>query len=50
LVGIVVGFALVALYANIQKFRRSAFETVVYTPGGIQPAKPTPSPTPTSTP
>lgn len=49
MVGIVIGFALVALYANIQKLRRSAFETVVFTPGGIQPAKPAPSPTPTAT-
>jgi hypothetical protein len=46
MIGIVVGFGLVALYANIQKLRRSAIETVVFTPGGIQSAKPTPSPTP----
>jgi hypothetical protein len=47
MVGIVVGLALVALYANIQKLRRSAIETVVFTPGGIQSAKPTPSPSAT---
>jgi len=47
MIGIVVGFALVAFYANIQKLRRSAIETVVFTPGGIPSAKPTPSPTTT---
>jgi hypothetical protein len=46
MVGIVVGFALVALYANIQKLRRSALETVIFTPGEAQPATPSPSPTP----
>ena len=46
MIGIVIGFALVALYANVQKLRRSALETVVFTPGGAQTAKPTPSPTP----
>lgn len=50
MVGIVVGFALVALYANIQKLRRNAIETVVVTPGGLQSTKPTPSPTATLTP
>jgi len=44
MVGIVVGFALVALYANIQKLRRSALETVIFTPASAQ--SPTPSPTP----
>ena len=43
MVGIVIGFALVALYANIQKLRRAAIETVIFTPGGV----PTPSPPPT---
>lgn len=47
MVGIVIGFALVALYANIQKFRRSALETVVFTPGVAETAKPKLSPTPT---
>jgi len=47
MVGIVIGFALVALYANIQKLRRTAFETVVFTPGGVQQtATPSPRPTP----
>jgi hypothetical protein len=44
MVGIVIGFALVALYANIQKLRRSALETVIFTPGSSQ--SPTPSPKP----
>jgi len=44
MVGIVLGFALVALYANIQKLRRATFEQVIFKPG---PAHiPTPSPTP----
>jgi hypothetical protein len=46
MVGIVIGFALVALYANIQKLRRSALETVIFTPGEVHEATPTPSPTP----
>jgi hypothetical protein len=45
MVGIVIGFALVALYANIQKLRRAAIETVIFTPASAQ--SPTPSPTPT---
>lgn len=44
IVGIVIGFALVALYANIQKLRRTAIETVVFVPGGAQTATPTPTP------
>ncbi|HEX4638388.1 MAG TPA: hypothetical protein VH170_02775 [Chthoniobacterales bacterium] len=44
MVGIVIGFALVALYANIQKLRRAAIETVIFTPASSQ--NPTPSPTP----
>jgi hypothetical protein len=44
MVGIVIGFALVALYANIQKLRRSAIETVIFTPASAP--SPTPSPTP----
>jgi hypothetical protein len=47
LIGIVIGFALVALYANIQKLRRSALETVVFTPGMAESPKPKLSPTPT---
>ena len=50
MIGIVVGFALVALYANIQKWRGSLNETVVFTPGGIKPAKATASPTTTPAP
>ncbi|HLW34615.1 MAG TPA: hypothetical protein VKS98_03060 [Chthoniobacterales bacterium] len=49
MIAIVVGFALVALYANIQKWRRPAIENVVFTPGGIPSAKPTPSPAMTPT-
>jgi hypothetical protein len=45
MVGIVIGFALVALYANIQKLRRAAIETVIFTPAPAQ--SPTPSPAPT---
>jgi hypothetical protein len=44
MVGIVIGVALVALYANIQKLRRSAIETVIFTPASAQ--SPTPSPSP----
>jgi len=46
MIGIVIGFALVALYANVQKSRREAIETVVFTPGVAQNPKPTPLPTP----
>jgi hypothetical protein len=46
MVGIVIGFALVALYANIQKLRRSALETVIFAPGRAQTTTPTPSPSP----
>jgi hypothetical protein len=44
MVGIVIGFALIALYANIQKMRRGALETVIFTPASAQ--SPTLSPTP----
>jgi hypothetical protein len=44
MIGIVIGFALVALYANIQKLRRSALETVIFTPASAH--SPTPSATP----
>jgi hypothetical protein len=47
MVGIVIGFALVALYANIQKLRRSAIERVIFTPAEGLP-KQTPSPTPSA--
>jgi hypothetical protein len=43
MVGIVIGFALVALYANIQKLRRAKIESVTFTPA---PQTATPSPAP----
>ncbi len=45
MVGIVIGFALVALYANIQKLRRAKIETVIFTPASAQSATPSPAPT-----
>ena len=45
LVGIAIGFALVALYANIQKLRRAKIETVIFTPASAQAATPSPTPT-----
>ena len=45
MVGIVIGFSLVALYANIQKLRRAKIETVVFTPASAQSATPSPAPT-----
>jgi hypothetical protein len=39
MVGIVIGFALVALYANIQKIRRSAIERVIFTPAESLPTQ-----------
>jgi hypothetical protein len=47
MVGIVIGFALVALYANIQKLRRSAIERVIFTPAEALP-KQTSSPSPSA--
>jgi len=44
MVGIVIGFAVVALYANIQKLRRATLETVIFTPAAAQTPTPTPSP------
>lgn len=44
MVGIVIGLALVALYANVQRVRRAALETAIFTPGPAQTATPTPSP------
>jgi hypothetical protein len=46
MVGIVIGFALVALYANIQKLRRAAIEQVIFTPAPAQTPTPSPSGTP----
>jgi hypothetical protein len=45
LVGIVIGLALVALYANIQKVRSAKIQTVIFKPASAQTATPTPSPT-----
>jgi hypothetical protein len=44
MVGIVIGFALVALYANIQKLRRAAIEMVIFTSESGQTATPSPTP------
>jgi hypothetical protein len=46
MVGIVVGVALVALYANIQKLRRAAIEQVIFKPAPAQTPTPSPSTTP----
>jgi hypothetical protein len=46
LVGIVIGFALLALYANIQKLRRPVIESVTFTAASPQAVTPSPSPTP----
>jgi hypothetical protein len=43
MVGIVIGFALVALYTNIQKLRRAKIERVTFTPAS-QTAAPSPAP------
>jgi hypothetical protein len=43
MVAIVIGFALVALYANIQKWRRAAIETVNFIPASNQTATPPPT-------
>ena len=42
---IAIGFALVALYANIQKLRRAKIESVTFIPGSAQTATPSPAPT-----
>jgi len=44
MVGIAIGFALVALYANIQKLRRAKIETVIFKPAVAQTATPSPTP------
>jgi hypothetical protein len=41
---IVIGFALVALYANVQKMRRSKLEAVTFTPASAGGATPSPTP------
>jgi hypothetical protein len=42
---IAIGFALVALYANIQKLRRAKIESVTFIPASAQTATPSPAPT-----
>jgi Na+/proline symporter len=46
MVAIVIGFALVALYANIQKLRRTTIETVTFIPASVQTRTPSPTPAP----
>jgi hypothetical protein len=46
MIAIVIGFALVALYANIQKLRRAAIETVKFIPASNQSATPQPTASP----
>jgi hypothetical protein len=41
---IVIGFALVAVYANVQKTRRSKLETVTFIPASAGGATPSPTP------
>jgi hypothetical protein len=45
MLAIAIGFALVALYANIQKLRRDKIESVTFTPASAQTAAPSPTPT-----
>jgi len=45
MLAIAIGFALVALYANIQKLRRAKIESVIFTPASAQTATPSPAPT-----
>ena len=45
MLAIVIGFALVALYANIQKMRRAKIESVTFAPASAQTATPSPAPT-----
>jgi hypothetical protein len=42
---IAIGFALVALYANIQKLRRAKIESVTFIPASAQNSTPSPAPT-----
>jgi len=44
MIGIVIGFALVALYANVQNLRRASIEQVTFTPASAQSPTPMPSP------
>jgi hypothetical protein len=45
LLAIAIGFALVALYANIQNLRRAKLESVALTPASAQADPPSPTPT-----
>jgi hypothetical protein len=42
---IAIGFALVALYANIQKLRRAKIESITFIPASAQTATPSPAQT-----
>jgi hypothetical protein len=44
MLAILIGFALVALYANIQKLRRGKIESVTFIPASAQTATPSPTP------
>jgi hypothetical protein len=45
MLAIAIGFAVVALYANIQKLRRAKIESVTFTPVSAQTSTPSPAPT-----
>jgi hypothetical protein len=45
MLAIAIGFALVALYANIQKLRRDKIESVTFIPASTQTSTPSPAPT-----
>jgi hypothetical protein len=45
MLAIAIGFALVALYANIQKLRRDKIESVTFIPASAQTSTPSPAPT-----
>jgi hypothetical protein len=44
MLAIAIGFALVALYANIQKLRRDKIESVTLIPASAQTSTPSPAP------
>jgi hypothetical protein len=46
MLAIAIGFALVALYANIQKLRRGKIESVTFIPASTQASTPSPAPSP----
>jgi hypothetical protein len=45
MLAIALGFALIALYANIQKLRQAKIESVNFTPASAQTSAPSPAPT-----